>query len=137
MKLAPEETINKFQALMPEESRKRKIVLQFHPTMPEENQTYAFTKDSTWGAEGVWAACGNVQDLETNNPVKKVDVYVTTEKLVQVLGREEAVKQINNVIRTCLTQALASGLLSPEAYRTLSQKVYQELGSSPLIELDL
>lgn len=137
IKLASGRTIDDFLDLFPEAAKKKKVVLEFHSQMPEENNSYAFMKDSTWGPNGVGVACGSLQDLDKLGEVKKLDVYLTLEKLVEKMGREEATKQINNVIRTCLTQTYATGFLDQRDYQSLSQKVQQEFGSTPLLELAL
>lgn len=136
LQLAPPETIETFKALLPEEAKKRKVVLEFHSTMPENNQSYAFMKGSTWGQGGIGVACGDVEDEGDGGYIKKVNVYVTAEKFVARVGEDEAVKQISGVIRACLTQAFAQDLLSDEAFKQLSTKIYTELESYPLIDLD-
>lgn len=132
--LAPKETIAAFKALLPETAQKRKVVLEFHATMPEENNSYAFMKDSTWGENGVGVACGKFQNLDEGGLIKKVEVFVTPEKLVEQLGRDEAFNQINDVVRACFIQALSGGNSNQESYRSQFKEAYKKGGAIPLIE---
>ncbi len=79
-------------------------------------------------------ACGKFQNLDEGGLIKKVEVFVTPEELVEQLGRDEAFKQINDVVRACFIQAFSGGNSNQEDYRSLFEEAYKKGGAIPLIE---
>lgn len=93
--------------------------------------------DSTWGKDGTGVACGEIDDLGEDEGVKKVEVFVTVEGLVDKFGRDDALKRISGLIQSCLTRALVDSDLTQAEYASLSKQIYEQWGASPLIALKL
>lgn len=127
--------VKKLASLVPSSAKADFIEIKFIPHMPDTyDEMYAVSRSAKLGSGGVGAGCGKLKrsllGLKT-----EFSIFLTGEKIVTQMGRDEASRQVNAITRMCLVWAQWAPTRKTEEFADLTEESYIFADKTWVIEI--
>ena len=127
--------LKQFSLQVPSPNKAKILKLTFIPNMPETyGSMFAASKGTVLGQGGVGAGCGKPK-RDLWNLRTEVPIYLTGEKLVGLLGKEEAERQLNTIIKMCVAWAEWAPIKNDDDFFIVTDELYITSSSTQMVKL--